>query len=847
MGGGGNAPHQKFKNKNSGMIVELKGCGSQFVMPPSIWPGTFDKETSEHRIAPQPYRMGDGSNFPPPVSELPTIDESHLEALEGVLEPHLYRHHFKAPDDAFPRRSTPLIEAERGRYEAYANAAFEGEVEALKKVTQGGRNDALFIATCKLGTWVHAGFIDKSELVKGLLGACGEDGNQLSIDDGESSVESTIESGLRTCRHDLLPLLADRSSTACEPHDELSPEDEVRHLLRWLRRYLRDTDEVGNALLALCRKPIGNIEEIARDWFKSLPRKVKPKDGFEVLWHAALAKPLVDGDPSYEKLRQWAENAKAKERAEVDRCALLTPAEYQLERHEVAARLGYYNVTEFDKVVNQRKREIRNEGDVSTKNNQAELIVKLVLEHAELFHTPDKVPYADVRRDSYYETMRIGSNEFAEYLQFLFFENNNERSCTETALNSAIQQIAALAKFRGSEREVHKRVAHLKDAIFVDLGTEDRKAVKITKEGWTLAENPEAKFSRSRNTRALLKPDASGTLGDLDSYLDLQGNNRILSIAWMTYAALGKPPYPVLQITGPAGSAKSTLATKIAGVIDPRKPTLRIKPKEARDIFIGAHHSHLLAYDNLSGLSPQLSDILCSIATGGGITSRELYTNDAEHVLEEVNPVLLTGVSQVITRQDLMDRTVNITLPEIDDKKRRTPEEIAQEAEELAQRVFGCLLNIIVHGLNQIDNVEPIRLPRMAGFAKWGMAIEGALGCPFGTFEDAYEQNRDEALKELAEANPVAIAIGRFMRNKTEWSGAAEELLAQLTPHHRNANNDYVDRYWPRTPNVLSRRINGELVPILRNMGIRVERGEGEKRRHFALSWAEKDDTRGQC
>jgi hypothetical protein len=824
-GGEGFGPSRSFRDKNGKVIVELLGRGRQFVMPPSMHPSG------------EPYRMADGSPLPPPVSELPVIDESHVAALETALKPYLKDR--EQQERGYADRVEPVSYEERPRYKAYARAALEGEAKALGAVAEGGRNNALFIAVCKLGKWAHRGLIDEQELIDALAEACGENGNNYIPDDGRSAFDATVANGLYISRDDQLPFLPSQESPEEEPCKQLSPEDEARHILRWLRRCLKGPNEVESVLVALCRETICNIKETARDWFNSISRNIKPKTEFEAAWETALGKPVSDDDLSYESFRRKAEDAEEREHTELDRCARLSPAEYQLQKHEVAARLGYRNVIELDKVVNQRKRELREEGEVPSKDNQAGLIVRLALDNLELFHTPDKAPYADMKRDGRNKTIRISSNEFAEYLQYLFFKQNNERTCSEAALKSAVQQLAALSKFKGPELEIHKRIARLEAAILIDLGTEDRKAVKITKEGWEVVGNPEARFCRTRSTRALPEPDVSGTLRDLDRYFDLHGDNRVLTIAWMTYIMRGDPPYPILQVTGPAGSAKSTLAGKLVAVTDPRKPTLRIKPKEAKDIFIGAHHSHLLAYDNLSGLSPLLSDILCSIATGGGITGRELYSDEGEHVLEEVNPVLLTGVSQVITRQDLMDRAVNILLPEIDDRRRRTPEEIANEAKELAPRVFGALLNIIVYGLKHIGNVEPLRLPRMAGFAKWGIAIEGALGCPSGTFEEAYEQNRDEALKELAEANPVAIAIGRFMKGRTDWSGTAEQLLSEVTPCHIGANNGFLNRYFPRTPNVLSRRINGELVPILRNMGIKVERGEGEKRRHFMLSRSE--------
>ena len=46
--------------------------------------------------------------------------------------------------------------------------------------------------------------------------------------------------------------------------------------------------------------------------------------------------------------------------------------------------------------------------------------------------------------------------------------------------------------------------------------------------------------------------------------------------------------------------------------------------------MIAANNGHLLAFDNLSGLPPWISDALCRLASGGSFAVRQLYTDDDE-------------------------------------------------------------------------------------------------------------------------------------------------------------------------------------------------------------------------
>src|ERR1700730_2922117 len=98
-------------------------------------------------------------------------------------------------------------------------------------------------------------------------------------------------------------------------------------------------------------------------------------------------------------------------------------------------------------------------------------------------------------------------------------------------------------------------------------------------------------------------------------------------------------PYPLLAISGEQGSA--TVLSKILGaLIDPNVAPVRALPREERELMIAANNGHLLAFDNLSCLSPRLSDALCRLASGGSFAVRQLYTNDEEVLFKAARPTL---------------------------------------------------------------------------------------------------------------------------------------------------------------------------------------------------------------
>src|SRR5262249_53408637 len=80
---------------------------------------------------------------------------------------------------------------------------------------------------------------------------------------------------------------------------------------------------------------------------------------------------------------------------------------------------------------------------------------------------------------------------------------------------------------------------------------------------------------------------------------------------------------------------------------------------------------HVLAFDNLSGLPPWLSDTLCRLTSGGAFSTRRLFTDQDEILFTAARPVILNGIEDVITCPDLADRAILLMLAPIAERQRR--------------------------------------------------------------------------------------------------------------------------------------------------------------------------------
>jgi hypothetical protein len=139
---------------------------------------------------------------------------------------------------------------------------------------------------------------------------------------------------------------------------------------------------------------------------------------------------------------------------------------------------------------------------------------------------------------------------------------------------------------------------------------------------------------------------------------------------------------------------------------------------------------------------------------------RQLYTDDEEVLFQAARPILLNGIEDVISRPDLADRAIFLTLSPIAERQRRSEAELWREFEMARPRVLGALLDAAAHGLRALSGLgyRLEQLPRMAYFTVWAGACETALW-PAGTFARAYEANRRAAIESMIDADPVASCV----------------------------------------------------------------------------------------
>lgn len=458
-----------------------------------------------------------------------------------------------------------------------------------------------------------------------------------------------------------------------------------------------------------------------------------------------------------------------------------------------------------------------------------------LIDPAWLWHSPAREAYASLPIGDHIEHWPIQSRDFRLYLRGALHRETG-KGISGRDLADAVALLEAIAVHDGPEHPISLRVGRRGDAIYLDLCDEDWAAVEITAEGWRVVERPPIKFLRTAHMRALPEPERGVSIEHLKGFLNLAGDEEFqLVVAWLLQGLSPEGDYPVLALSGPQGSAKTTVSIMLRELLDPHDAPIRSLPRNEHDMMVAVKNSWVQAYDNLSRIKGSISDALCRIATGGGFVTRELHSDTREVVITARRPQLLNGITEVIGREDLADRSIVINLLPIPDSSRRSESELLAEFRQARPGILGALLDGLSSAMANQATTRIERLPRLADFAILATAAEPGLGFDSGSFLAAYRKNREQTAALIVESDTIAIAVRDLTASCGCWRGSAGELLTVLTDRVPDATR--VQRDWPNDAVKLGLRLR-RLAPALERVGVELtqQRLGRERKRIWILT-----------
>lgn len=496
----------------------------------------------------------------------------------------------------------------------------------------------------------------------------------------------------------------------------------------------------------------------------------------------------------------------------------------------------------------------RKDGKGERQPPQRDRVIDAVVKSGAMFwKDPDGMAYVTMPREGRTERYRVRAAAFKSVVRAIYAEAfprvsddgaEMPGSISDKAMTEALPSLEAMVHRRGTEtRTPALRSLEADGALWIDLGRPDWSLVKVTRQGWQVVTAADVPLIRADAMRALPLPDRAAARSGLEALRRLlnlgqdQQDDFKLVVSWLLGCLWPRGPYPILAIDGEQGSGKSTASRHLRSLVDPNKAALRAPPRSEGDLIVAANAGRVVAIDNVSYIDPEMADVICRLATGGGLSKRRLYTDEDEHLIEVCRPILLNGINSVLSRGDVADRALVVGLRRIADGRRRLEAEIDREFEQAAPGILAALLNGLVEALHYDRGVEG-ELPRMADFAAMACRAAPAFGWKPEDVLGAINRNREAANIAVVEGDPISEALRHVVAEHgvkrpegSTWTGTATELLEHI--NRAVADDVRRERGWPKDATRLSARLK-RIAPALRRCGVEVtlpETGGREGRR----------------
>lgn len=466
------------------------------------------------------------------------------------------------------------------------------------------------------------------------------------------------------------------------------------------------------------------------------------------------------------------------------------------------------------------KEETENSG---RRDSQADKVIRLIQKNLEvkLFRSELDEPFINFPVMGHKEYWPCKDKRSKWWLASEFWKHYN-KSLNNESITTALNTLQGFASFESEKFTLSNRVALKDGEIFYSLSNDEWEAVRIAQDGWSVEKDVPILFRRHTHQTAQVAPQKGGDIWDIFKYVNVKNEeHKIIFLVWLISCFIPDFPHPILYLYGPQGSAKSTASRLLKKIIDPSKIETFEIPKDQKELVQKLSHHWCLMFDNISNISPDLSDLLCRAVTGSGFSKRELYSDDSDVIYTFKRCLSINGVNLLALKPDLLERSILIELERVSKTERRNEQDLMKDFDAELPKLLGAIMDTIASALRLRSSVELKETPRMADFALWGYAIAEALGYGGPKFIVDYYRNVNLQNEEVIRESFIASFVVDLIEKENSWEGRYSELLKLMEGESKDI---------PKTPQELSRHLN-ILKTNLEEVGIVIERISGSDRK----------------
>lgn len=457
----------------------------------------------------------------------------------------------------------------------------------------------------------------------------------------------------------------------------------------------------------------------------------------------------------------------------------------------------------------------------------AQVCIALAGHGGTFWHTPDGEPYVTMKTaDGHEEHMYMAGARYKRWLGHQYFTYSGNAPNTQ-AVVAALEILAYKALEEAPEHPIYKRVARVDGRIYLDLANERWECVEVTADGWSVIPRPPVRFRRGKNMAPLPTPVHGGSAERLREFVRASDDNWLLIKGAVLDALKGRGPFFTVAYHGEQGSAKTWTTKRVKRLVDPVfKAEVSGLPRDVEGFGTDCENEYVLAYDNVSSVNQTQADVLCRVATGGGLKKRKLYEDAGQVAYDFCQPVVLNGIPDFTEANDLLSRSVVIRLDSMRAEDQIEEETLEKRFLAASPEILGGFLDLCARGLRDLDATEipPKDRPRMLDSARWISACTGDLN-----WLAAYNENREEGVEVGLEASPLgdlgdvllAINVDRPGDPRGAFRGTSRGLLDKFRYYYRDHGGER-PKALPDNPKALTNRLKRDAT-ALRHKGFVVE------------------------
>ena len=437
--------------------------------------------------------------------------------------------------------------------------------------------------------------------------------------------------------------------------------------------------------------------------------------------------------------------------------------------------------------------------------------------------------------------IELGSQDARDWLIATYYKETGKILGTD-AYDVVLKLVKACASNGGVPSEkVYRRIALVDGVLYYDLCNDSWELVRVASDSIRIVRHGEdtPMFQRSLNQSAQVTPDLGSWPDAIGEMCRLLRMDTLLFRVHLISFFLEQVATPIMLITGQQGSIKSTQSGLIKRMVDPTGSELEDNltnfPKKLDDLCIRLNNDQVIAFDNLSRITPEQSDTLCMATTGGKITKRQLYTDADEKVLRIRRKIVINGITLEIERGDLMERIVIYQTSAVPADQMKTAAEVEEEFKRLLPLFLGAVFGILQKAIRMESSVKKSfhKRARMASFEEWGECISRALGNDPGAFQKEYGQSRQDSNDLLNEGIPLAPFLAELLNGEAEIVVSFKEFLVKLKAYAEENQYDTKSGGFPKAAN----RLRGYITrfrPLVADAGYSIEIQRNTEKNRFS-------------